>query len=135
MASAAQLLVGFQYEILNGDFAGEVITIKDNKPVADGQPNQRKVLVETPDGKDYYILPRMLKDAPVGLSLPAPEAAPVAPTFSMALPVAEEQVISERLADGSNVVRTLRVLRPITDPMDPRLDHLRPKVRKVKQYE
>jgi len=124
MALAASLIPGFQYEIANGDFAGEIVTIKDNKAIADGLPNQRKVLVTTPHGEDFYILPRQLKDTPIGMAnsttAPAPAvAAPLAPAVVTT-------VTTEPVA--------IRTLDPITDVMDPRLDHLRPARRKVNQY-
>ena len=124
MASAAALLPGFKYEIKDGDFAGEIVTIKDNKAVADGEPNQRKVLVTTPEGTDYYILPRQLRDTPVGMA----NATPVAP---VAAPVLQAPVVASiTQPNGTQVVATVRTLDPITDVMDDRLDHLRPSRRK-----
>jgi hypothetical protein len=128
MATAAALLTGWQYEIKDGDFAGEVVTILDSKPVADGEPNQRKVLVETPEGTHYYILPRQLKDVPVGIAgVATPAPAPVL-TAPVATLVATEQVAV------ATVAQVARILDPITDPMDQRLDHLRPSKRKFRQY-
>jgi hypothetical protein len=129
MATAAALLNGWQYEIKDGDFAGEIVTIKDSKPVADGLPNQRKVLVTTPEGGEYYILPRQLKDAPVGI---AGQDAP-APTIASA-PVAAPVLASVTQPSGAQAIGLVRSLDPITDPMDNRLDHLRPSRRKVAQY-
>src|SRR5262245_31725919 len=61
MALAAQLLPGFQYEIVGGPLEGEVVTIVDNKPFPDGDPQgrQRKITVQDPFGGEVYILPRL----------------------------------------------------------------------------
>ena len=130
MATAKQLLPGFKYEIKDGDFQGEVVTIISNIAVPDGEPNQRKILTRTPDGQDFYILPRQLNEAPVALA--GQDDVPVAPVVPALLaPV----LTSITQPSGEHVVNLVhRVVNPITDPMDPRLDHLRPSRRKVKQY-
>jgi hypothetical protein len=130
MATAAALLNGWQYEIKDGDFAGEIVTILDSKPVADGQPNQRKVLTRTPEGQEYYILPRQLKDVPVGI---AGQAAPAPVVVSAPVTVGFDEV-NNAPAAVANASVISRIVDPITDPMDPRLDHLRPSRRKHKQY-
>ena len=133
MATAQALLVGFKYEIKNGDFEGEVVTVIDNKPVADGEPNQRKVLVQTPEGKDYFILPRQLHDVPVGLAVPDAPAPVLAPAPVQVFDRTAEAIVPTVVLDNPPVV-SVRQFDPITDPMDPRLDHLRPSRHKVKQY-
>jgi MoxR-like ATPase len=130
MASAAALLPGFKYEIANGDFAGEIVTIVNNKAFPDGHPNQRKITVLTPEGTEYYILPRQLRDTPVGLvdtltPTPITDSAPV---------LTDPVLVSITQPSGEQVAVTVRTIDPITDPMDPRLDHLRPSRRKFKQY-
>lgn len=150
MASAAALLPGFQYKIKDGDLADEVVTIKDNTPFPDYEscsnpsghkvkadhdeagcvphPLARKVTVVTPEGGDYYILPRQLRDTPVGMAgsdAPAPVVQTVAAALTTA-PIATAPAVV--------VPEGLRTIDPITDPMDKRLDHLRPSRRKVNQY-
>jgi len=109
MASAAALLPGFQYKIKDGDLADEVVTIKDNTPFPDYEscsdpkshttkqkhdeagcvphPLARKVTVLTPEGHDYYILPRQLRDTPVGMA-GSDAPAPVVQTVAAALTTA-----------------------------------------------
>ena len=67
MALAASLIPGFKYRILKGMLADEVVTIVDNTPFPDGDPDgrQRKVTVEGPNGQTLYILPRLLSERPV----------------------------------------------------------------------
>jgi MoxR-like ATPase len=133
MALAASLLPGFKYEIKDGDFAGEIVTIKDNKAFPDGHPQQRKITVLTPEGTEYFILPRQLRDTPVGMA-EVETAAPVAAPVALVTPIAEPVLASLTQPDGTQVINTVRTIDPITDPMDARLDHLRPSRRKFKQY-
>jgi MoxR-like ATPase len=140
MASSTGLHEGYRYEINSGDFKGEVVTMLDPKPVSDGLPNQRKVLVLTPEGQEYYILPRQLRARPVNDQPDASAWAQSAPPPGVtALQVAAALHASAQAADEAPIpVATVeqvdRILNPITDPMDPRLDHLRPSRRKLTQY-
>jgi MoxR-like ATPase len=126
MALAASLIPGFKYTILKGVLEDEVVTIINNVPFLDGdaEGRQRKITVAGPDGKEFYILPRLLSDRPVGVvdedSQQAPVFVPVpSPVPTMETPMQQAVAL---------------VLAPITDPMDPRLDHLRPSRAKIKQY-
>jgi MoxR-like ATPase len=126
MALAASLIPGFKYTILKGVLEDEVVTIINNVPFLDGdaEGRQRKITVAGPDGKEFYILPRLLSDRPVGVvdedSHQAPVFVPVpSPVPTMETPMQQAVAL---------------VLAPITDPMDPRLDHLRPNRAKIKQY-
>jgi hypothetical protein len=123
MALAPSLLPGFRYEISQGLLAGEVVTIIDNTTFPDTDTERRrKITVRFDDGTVDYILPRLIGDTPVGIENPAlvPMVAP---------PV--EAVIEASAVDSTKTsvidtpVGTVKV-SAITDPMDPRLDHLRP---------
>ena len=144
MALTASLRPGFKYTITSGPLEGETVTIKNNKAIPDGQDNARKVLVITPEGEDFYILPRQLSDDPVGMA--GTEASPAVATVmveAMNAPAEAPQVAFDRvLAAAAPVtiqtpqgVQVVRQINPITDPMDERLDHLRPSRRKLAQYE
>ena len=65
-----------------------------------------------------------------GSDAPAPVAAFMAEAVQAPAPV----LATITQASGSQVIGMVRTLDPITDPMDKRLDHLRPSRRKVKQY-
>src|SRR5262245_62027212 len=134
MATAAALIPNFQYKIIEGDLADEIVTIIDNNPFPDtDRVRRRKVTISFSDGSTGYILPRQLADRPCGVvtnasTKPQPAPLPSVPTMAPAAEVIEaptfEPVDTETavaIAEGA-----------ITDPMDPRLDHLRPNVRKVK---
>lgn len=121
MAKAPALIPGFNYEILSGMFEGDTVQILDNVPALDGEPNQRKIRVLHPEG-EMFILPRMLADTPIMDAAPAPVAA--APVAAL---VAEPITTVERLVMANEV-------DPITDPMDPRLDHFRPSKSRVRRY-
>ena len=99
----------------------------------DGEPHPlaRKVTVICPDGKEDYFLPRQISEEPVSLAgFDAP-----APVVQAALTAPAPVLASVVQPNGTSVVGTiLRQLDPITDPMDRRLDHLRPSRRKVAQY-
>jgi len=137
MALAASLLPGFKYRINSGIFKDEVVTIINNTPFADNDPEgrQRKITVLTPVGTEMYVLPRMLDDKPVGIdggavvSAPRPTAvaapAPVSGPVPPFVPPSKESI--------SALVESHR-LNPITDPMDKRLDHLRPSRAKTNRY-
>ena len=126
MALAASLIPGFKYTILKGVLEDEVVTIINNVPFLDGdaEGRQRKITVAGPDGKEFYILPRLLSDRPVGVVDEDSQQAPVFVPVPSAVPTMETPM-QQAVA---------LVLAPITDPMDPRLDHLRPSKAKIKQY-
>jgi hypothetical protein len=140
MALAASLLPGFKYEITAGTLAGEIVTIVDNTPFPDSdtEGRKRKVTVLSPEGGEFFILPRLLSDRPVSM-VRADEVQPTfAETFAeaVATPPVLTTPIAFTAADIQAVVApsTGLVQEPITDPMDPRLDHLRPSKAKVRQY-
>jgi MoxR-like ATPase len=118
MAKAKRLLVGETYPVKLSDtypqYAGKTARIIDNKPIANGLPNQRKILVEI-DGNAVYLLPRLLDDGTL-----------VIQTNSSHTPVPAATVPTPE--------RTAVERKPITDPMDPRLDPYRPHASIVKQY-
>jgi hypothetical protein len=132
MAKAPALLPGYQYRILpnGGDLAGELVTILDNVTFPDNDPRRRKVTVDH-DGETIYLLPRVIADLPEVMA-PTVAVEPLAPlqqavTTAFTIPVAVNTVTTP-------VMSSFKGLSEITDPMDPRLDHLRPKRRKVLKY-
>ena len=152
MALAAQLLPGYQYRIIEGPFSDEVVTIVDAKPFPDTHPERRKVTVLNPQGKEFYILPRQLTNtpeaqvnlapAPVFNVTPGPSHTP-AQTFQVGTPgpktgpvdTSDYEATVAPMTQQQVVKLTMsHQLVAITDPMDPRLDHLRPSRAKVKQY-
>ena len=163
MALAASLLPGFSYRIKpNQRGAGDVVVIVSNKPFPDGHAEQRKIPVRLADGTVVTILPRQLDDQPV--LTPAftntsdavnadivtealvdlieearnePEALPVEIDYQPVPPVAEAVAplsIVDGIVDSEGRLIRGRVINPIEDPMDPRLNHLRPSRTKVKRY-
>jgi hypothetical protein len=146
MALANGLLPGFTYTITSGALAGEEVVIVDNTPFPDTDATRRrKVTVQFSDGTQGYILPRQLSDMPVGqvpAFMPPASAAPVPtvvvgswapPTQPLSslpappMPLKAPATLTVAAPGGVTVaVAGGRVLNPITDPMDPRLDHLRP---------
>jgi hypothetical protein len=139
MALAASLLPGFQYEITGGPLEGEVITIVDNTPFPDGdeQGRQRKITALDPEGREFYILPRLLGNSPVSMA----QAAPIAPVVVSNPALAAEVNLTNPLVAttpaeiAAVITGTIGITQtPITDPMDSRLDHLRPSRSKVKRY-
>ena len=148
MALAPALIPGLNYEVTQGVLEGEVVTIVDNTPFPDGDPagRQRKITVRPADGgKDFYILPRQLGSQPVGVHQESPIAPPQAPVVVSTAPV--EAPVGEAVSMPATAVapavapaaftvaqRASFAVNPITDPMDIRLDHLRPSKAKVKQY-
>ena len=135
MALAASLIKGFKYEVAQGILAGEVVTIVDNTTFPDGHENARKITVKFSDGGIDYVLPRLISDVPVGIENPAlvsvDPPVPAVHAAPVALDLADEPIEVE-VAPG--VQAQFRTLRPITDPMDARLDHLRPSKAKVRKY-
>lgn len=142
MALAASLLPGFQYEIVGGPLEGEVVTIVDNIPFKDGDPHgrQRKITCLDPMGAEFYILPRLLGDSPVGMAgavaaPPVATAPAIIPNPALAAQVnLTNPMVATTPAEIAAVVAGDGVAVPITDPMDPRLDHLRPSKNKAKRY-
>jgi hypothetical protein len=114
MATASALKNGQDYEVSAGPLKGVSVTIVDNHPVPDGQPNQRKILVSTPDGTSHWLLPRVIDDGTKALA-----AAVAASVQQQPFPVSH-RVVEEQI--------------PLTDPMDPRLDSYRPDPAIVKHY-
>lgn len=112
MAKAAELRIGAEYTINAGKHAGKTVTIVNNVPVPDGQPNQRAILVSI-DGSVEYLIPRLI-DAGAKRVLHA----------------------GGNEINGTNPVREDIVLDadPITDPMDSRLDPYRPDPSIVRAY-
>lgn len=116
MATASTLIVGQEYPVRSGAFAGHKVRIISTDVVPDGQPEQRKMLVHLieDDGGvcPVYILPRLIDDL---------RSSRV--TEAVAAPAAPAPVLSPLVKD-----------EPITDPMDPRLDAWRPSPRIVRNY-
>jgi hypothetical protein len=156
MASAAALRPGHKYKIKDGDFAGEVVTIKDNTPFPDYEscsdparhttkaahdeagcvphPLARKVTVITPDGHDEFFLPRQILPDPIMDGAHAIRTAEeIRAEILATLPT--QPAATAALVTAVAAPQGLRVIDPITDVMDPRLDHLRPSRRKVAQYQ
>lgn len=117
MAAAEQLVPGFNYRVVSGPLTGETVTVITNKVFPDSDPRRRKVTVEF-DGAKAYVLPRVLADLP--------EAVTGDTQSTSGEPVAIDPEILQ--------VSLSTVSEPITDPMDPRLDHLRPSKAKVRRY-
>lgn len=139
MALAPELIPGFKYTVLSGLLEGEVVEVVDNKPFPDGDPQgrQRKVTVKDPHtGQQVYILPRMLSNRPImdeAVEQPPVFAAAVTSVAPVAPSVAAPAVqVTETVT--TLPARVLASVNPITDPMDKRLDHLRPSRTKVRRY-
>jgi hypothetical protein len=131
MALAPSLLPGFRYVIEQGLLLGEVVTIVDNKTFPDSDTERRrKVTVRFEDGTVDYILPRLIGETPVGIENPALVPV-VAPTV---VPTAPAEEVTTVIANDIPLEVVGSQVRPITDPMDPRLDHLRPSKKKVRKY-
>jgi hypothetical protein len=125
MAVAASLIPGFQYTVTGGIHEDEVVTIVGAGAIPDGEPNQRKIEVRMENGDTEFILPRMLSDRPVAVATAA-----TPPTVNM-----PEAVMAEAwdVSQAPAVQSVHFSVEPITDPMDPRLDHLRPSRAKVRR--
>ena len=97
------------------------------------------------DGKIDYILPRQLRDEPLGIDSPAIEGkpaqavaqtiqeawvpvdeAPLAPVHTQVLASDADQAVILNPATGLPITVSKAPVTPIDNPMDPRLDHLRP---------
>ena len=130
MALAPSLIKGFQYTVTGGMLEGEVVTIVDNTTFPDTDlDRRRKVTVRMADGTVDYILPRMLSNEPVGMEATAMPAYRPEPEVVVTTVPAEVDVPVAPAAATTVVSQA-----PITDPMDARLDHLRPSRTKVKRY-
>jgi hypothetical protein len=139
MAKAHFLIPGFQYRVISGLLADEIVTIVDNHPFPDDDPQgrQRKITVKFEDGTQDYILPRLLSDEPMGIDSPAIQGtAHTAPVQAVEAPVTAIGPMATVLnpVTGEAITVARQPVTPITDPMDPRLDHLRPSRTKVKRY-
>lgn len=144
MAFARGLLPGFTYTIESGPLAGEQVVVLDNTPFPDSHPNRRKITVRMSDGSVGYFLPRQLSDSPVGTpgfaapagqpAWPAPSAAVQAAVAPLLDTTPSPTVTVEAPGGVTVTVANGRVENPITDPMDKRLDHLRPSISKVNRY-
>jgi len=133
MALAASLIPGFKYRVLKGLYEDEVVTIVDNTIIrAEDDPvNQRKIKVAGPHGEEIFMLPRLLSDTPEGFAT-APAQVVTVPTVAAA-PEYEPSVAPMTQQQASGLLLS-HMIQPITDPMDERLDHLRPSKAKVKAY-
>jgi MoxR-like ATPase len=137
MALAGYLIPGFQYIVTGGIFEGQTVTIVDNHPFPDKDndgnvvANRRKITVRLEDGSTEYILPRMISDDAVGIDHPTIVAVPEVPSAPMVVTTEvdgeEATVEADRPVIGPGI-------KPITDPMDSRLDQFRPKRAIVKKY-
>ena len=136
MALAASLIPGFQYRITSGLLEDEVVTIVDNTPFPDGDPEgrQRKITVRLSDGSVDYMLPRVLDGQPVGVESPAMPAFTPAEQAAVAPVIADSDTLDQVATRGKVAAGLGFKVNPITDPMDPRLDHLRPSRTKIKRY-
>ena len=127
MAQAKNLIPGQSYPVKEGTYVGQKLTVLDNVPVKDGNPNQRKVLVELPNGSTDYVLPKVLDD---GTVTPG-EAKKRAATRLVDNP----DLVDEPLHPVQEIQRKAIVeQQPLTDPMDPRLDAYRPDPKVVDEY-
>jgi len=130
MALAASLLPNFQYAITGGWEEGEIVTIIDNTPFKDGDPEgrQRKITVRHADGRIDYVLPRLLGNEPVGIDAAAVDLYVAEKTGNT------EVLNAPTLADSPTSMAVRADDAPLNDPMDPRLDHLRPSRSVMRHY-
>jgi len=148
MALAASLLPGFNYEIIGGPLEGEVVTIVDNTPFPDGDEHgrQRKITCLDPEGREFYILPRLLGNQPVSVATPIVAGRTVDPhgvglagnlaheaQVHLDNPIVATTPVEIQAAIVGVPVQSI-IQNPIVDPMDSRLDHFRPSKAKVKRY-
>lgn len=145
MALAASLLPGFRYRVASGPLSGAIVTIKDNKAFPDKDvdgnphPEARKITCDL-GGDTVYIIPRLIDGTPIadpmwgvakGRNLRRQDTAAVLDVDDIAadyVPTVTESMLTPDLfvSDGE--------YQPLTDPMDPRLDHFRPDTHKVARY-
>ena len=110
MAEAKALVNGLSYPVTQGDYKGQEIKVIDNTPLPDNHEHRRKILVETAEGTQIYLLPRQISDG------------------TLTVTQRQEQAIVRQTAPVSHFADA------ITDPMDPRLDAYRPDPAIVDQY-
>lgn len=141
MALAASLIPGFTYRITAGPLTGAQVTIVDNKAFpdkdenGDPHPEARKITVKL-GNDEIFVIPRLIDGTPIAdpmwsrahaVAAAAPYESPVPVATVTTAPVAT--VITPEMFSGPQ-----GEYKPLTDPMDPRLDHLRPNTAKVAQY-
>jgi hypothetical protein len=89
-------------------------------------------------GGEFYILPRLLSNSPVSMvQVPLAPVVPANPAHSAVVNL-QNPIVATTPAEILQVIAPTpagEVAVPITDPMDPRLDHFRPSRAKVKRYE
>ena len=152
MARAHFLIPGFQYRIREGLLAEDIVTIVDNHPFPDTDPpdKRRKITVKFANGDIDYLLPRLLSDEPMGIDSPAIEGKPAqavaqavqeawvtedqTPVHTTVVANSADQVVVINPATGLPVTVAKVQSVPLNDPMDPRLDHLRPSREVLKHY-
>lgn len=143
MALAAALIPGFTYRVDSGPLAGAQVTIVDNKAFpdkdtnGDPHPQARKITVKL--GVDeVYIIPRLINGTPIADPMWTRNAAvqndsPVTTSYA-AVATATYVPADGDVSTLPNGHMPIDGSRPIMDPMDPRLDHLRPDTHKVAKY-
>ena len=134
MAKANFLIPGFKYEVAQGMQQGDIVTIVDNHTFPDGHEQARKITVRYEDGTTDYILPRLIADEPIGIDNPALMPTEAAPTVVAPAPAAAPIEVTGPADVPVQIDVAGRKVIPITDPMDARLDHLRPSKAKVRKY-
>jgi MoxR-like ATPase len=146
MALAAALIPGFTYRITAGPLAGAQVTIVDNKAFpdkdenGDPHPEARKITVRL-GNDEIFVIPRLIDATPIAdpmwtrthavqANSPYEEVSTLAPVAAATVTAtAEAPVVTPEMFRGRN-----GEYKPLTDPMDPRLDHLRPDTYKVTKY-
>ena len=128
-----KLIPGFQYKVKEGPLKDEVVTVIDNTVFPDKdedgnvEPRRRKITVEF-DGAEQYILPRQLIATPVSMINVNNQV--VTPQHEVEESLAGLPVVDVRTMEPEEAalmqLRKSAAEVPLTDPMDPRLDHLRP---------
>jgi MoxR-like ATPase len=126
MASAEALRPGMTYRVVSGPLLGERVTVITNKVFPDSDPRRRKVTVEF-DGSVAYLLPRVLADEPEPVEAVVPDD-----TQSSSVDQDDPATVAQQLMQQT-ALSSLGTT-PIVDPMDDRLDHLRPNPAKVRRY-
>lgn len=133
MALAAALHPGDTHRVTEGPLVGELVTIVDNKAFPDfddkgrKHPHARKIKVKV-GNQEHFIIPRQIDGTRVS-NTPVVQrqqvvSAPVVVTAPAVIENAPVIVVHGDYAEYT----------PINDPMDPRLDYLRPSIAKVKTY-
>jgi len=140
MALAAALIPGFTYRVIAGPLAGAQVKIIDNKAFpdkdenGDPHPEARKITV-TLGGDTIYVIPRLIDGTPIADPMWTGKAAALTtPTTSFDLASDYEATTTATVLTPATFAAADGSYAPLTDPMDPRLDHYRPDTRKVQQY-